>query len=441
MNSGTPSVELPAAGATSPRQSGPLVWHPAIRALFWLDNWAVFAGYTAVVWQFLATGDFYFIANLVPMLARVAWLLLALALLFVVLLVFEFWWSLVLHARRQYARPAAIRLILVESLVVSVPLALYAWFVTWALGRAYRLVPGWTGGLLRTPKSKPSWLVALLLTALSAWLLWEVGGMLRVAVRKFSTTLRLLGAKRFLKGLLIMALLRLRQPRKDFFQQAPGIGLLPWLAVCVVLYAEISFVVFAWVLPVLVLAYGLMHQISMVRPPAWLFLGTSTFASFRLFHDLRATWWPRDGVTLLDREGREGSSYYVAEAAYRVRQGSFGHRFFNNPAAPRVWSLRTRPALWEHTVWLLIQFVPVVIVDLQAASEYVRQEIKWLAEAGRLERAWFLASAGDQVSLPDGLPPELLAAVAERVVTEEELCAASWDRSGLRLGADTGSAV
>jgi len=438
MNTDSPSAELPTEGTTSPRQSGPLVWHPAIRALFWLDNWAVFAGYTAVVWQFLATGDFYFIANLVPMLARVAWLLLALALLSVVLLVFELWWSLVLHARKQYARPSALRLILVESLVVSVPLALYSWFVTWALGRAYRLVPGWTGGLLPTPKSKPSWLVALLLTLLSAWLLWNVVRMLQVTVRKSLTVLRLLGAARFCKGLLIMTLLRLRQPRKDFFQQAPGISLMPWLAVCVVLYVKIPIAVFAWVIPGLVLAYGLMHQISMVRPPAWLFLGTSTFASFRLFHDLRATWWPRDGVTLLDREGREGSSYYVAEASYRVRQGSFGHRFFNNPATPRVWSLRTRPALWEHTVWLLIQCAPVIVVDVQTASEYVQQEIKWLAEAGHMEKTWFLAAEDGQASVPEDLPPAVLAG---RVVTEEQLYGASWDRSGLRLGADTGSAA
>jgi hypothetical protein len=447
MNTETRSQDASPEGAGNNQHPGPLVWHPEIRALFWLTDWTFLAVCAAIVWQFLATGGFPAFEDPRSTGALAAWLAIALALLGVVLLGIKLWWSLLLDARREYGESVAIRLILVESLVVLLLLGLYIWFASWVLDHVWTLLPGSSRSLTPVksmPRVAPTWLAAVFLTSLSGLLLWVLVYMLRASVWKYWYSFRMLGLARLAKGVLVMTLLRFREPRKAFFLQAPFVSLMPWLALCAALYAKMPIAVFCWVIPALLLGCAVTQGIKALTPPTWLFLGASNFESLRVFHNLRRRWGRRFGVTLLDLEGSEGNAYYFAEANEMVRRGSFGHRFFTNPATPRVWSLRTRPAFWEHTVLLLIDLVPVVVVDARTVSDHVRQESEWLSAPERIGKAWFLGAADgraaalvDLLSVPNSFRATVLASLTDRVVTEQILYATSWDRSGLHRVTDT----
>lgn len=425
--------------------AGPLVWHPAIRAILWLKDWIFFALCTAVIWEFLMTGGFRLFEASETTLVLTVWIIAALLLISVLILPLELWWQLVGHARREYDQSVASRIVAVESALILVLVLLYLWFVTWVLGYAWEFLLGsgdHFAAATMKPKTSTTWTTAILLTLLTGVLVWIVWKLLYASVSKYLLSLRMFGILKVLKGILIMVLLRLRQPRKDFFIQAPLISYMPWLAVCVALYASIPFAVFNYLIPMMLLGGIVAHGLDMVTPPMWLFLGSSTQESFRVFHNVRRIWRWRTGVTLIDREGNEGSTYYYAEAAYRVQQGSVAHRFFTNPATPRAWSLRTRGELWEQTVLLLIDYVPVIIVDVRAGSYPVEKELAWLATPERLDKAWFLGT--DEGFAPaineimTKLTKEqqaLLKSQINRVIAESDFYTAEWDKNGLQIEA------
>jgi len=94
---------------------------------------------------------------------------------------------------------------------------------------------------------------------------------------------------------------------------------------------------------------------------------------------------------------------------------------FHDPTVPRVWSLRTRPNLWAATVLLLIDYAPVVVVDLRYPSQAVWHEAQALAQRALLGKTWFLIrDDGPHPTFADALRPEA------RLVNEVDLAALSY---------------
>jgi hypothetical protein len=180
----------------------------------------------------------------------------------------------------------------------------------------------------------------------------------------------------------------------------------------------------------------------LLLPPTWVFLGRSHFDSFITFDVLRYSW--PFGVTLLDRDNSEWHRYYYQHAGYLSRRGFVAASFMNNPRTPRVWSLRSRGALWESTVAHLMELAPIIVVDARAESYYIYDEVLWLAELEWIDKALILGSGEGIAAAVDAaldwaerdgvrLPPGAGAALAGRIVTEEQLYAAAWTVSGLQL--------
>lgn len=42
--------------------------------------------------------------------------------------------------------------------------------------------------------------------------------------------------------------------------------------------------------------------------------------------------------------------------------------------------------MWQHTVLVLMDFVPLIVVDVRGDSDIVRDELGWLAQPGRVEK-------------------------------------------------------
>jgi hypothetical protein len=422
-----------------------LVWHPAIRALGWVKDWIVWAAFAGVLWEALAVG----LGPTSPgsVVARTVLICAALLCAVVPLFLLHNWLSIVQRVRKEYpVRWFSTGVILVVTAVMLTIAALYGWLVQWTFVRLWP--PGWRLGQDIPPyewsrASMPIWVGVPVLAGAIAFAFV----LLRPLGPKHARVWRLLGSRRALAGYGIMALLRFRQPRKDFFAQAPLFREVPWFAVASVIYDVQPLGIVSQPLAFLVATISLAHGLDLLLPPAWLFLGRSHFDSFRTFDRLRFH-WPVFGVTLLDRDSKEWHAYYFAAAEAMARRGSLAARFMNKPGTPRVWSLRSRGELWESTVALLMRLAVVVVVDARVKSYYVFDEVLWLAELHWIDKAWLLGEPDRTAPALDGalawaeednvaLPPGTDARLAARVVTEEQLYSASWTASGLRIaGAD-----
>ena len=305
-------------------------------------------------------------------------------------------WLTILHRlRRDY--PANFAMLGCGVVPVFLVIGgLYAWLARWPFGwitgvvrRAAAIIPVYETGHL------PIWLgiVALVTVAIVAFVL------LRPLVPRHLLVSRVYGLKKTLWGYGVMTILRLRQPRRDFFAQAPLIRDVRVLAVAAVLFEAVQPRLIAWPLATLLVAASVGMSLHLLLPPVWVFLGRSNFDSFRSFDRLRDS-WRQFGVTLLDRDSREWIDYYFTRATEQARRGVITARFMNKPKTPREWSLRSRGDLWESTVALLMKLASVVVIDVRAKSYYVYDEVLWVAELNWMDKVWLLGN-------PDGTAPAL----------------------------------
>jgi hypothetical protein len=453
----------------------------------WLLFWTIFAASTGLVWEGLATGG----VTLWATLARAVLVLAALALTVPVLVGVEIWWRILglgnpeIWARRDDSDRFARRLTPAVCLAMFVPLALYVGLAGWALHLAWppllawfkhlgplppgdeppvtwmaiALLPLMAPGFVRHPAT---WGLGLAVTAAgvvwdrlttggvafvpalerAAWVLLTLAAVrnlplkLSSAARRHVECLRILGTARFFKGVLLMALIRFWQPRRDFFMQAPVISDMPWFAACVLLYAFIPIPFFAWAVPLALVVNLLVWAVDKVAPPAWLFLASTRYDSFLVFQKLRWA-WGRNGVTLLDRNSAEGVAFYAAWRQAVDRADPAAEGLFWDPGVPRIWNLRTRPEHWEFAVLLLIDYVTAVVVDVRGSSDHLTQELIWLAVPERTEKAWFLVDDDGSRAGLDGAELEeheqavLAETVARHTVTLDRLLSMTWDRSGI----------
>jgi hypothetical protein len=273
-------------------------------------------------------------------------------------------------------------------------------------------------------RPQPNWMYWLGLTGVTILLAYFVVLYAVNTSRNYKRSLRGLGVRRFLRGLPLMILLRLRQPRRDFFVNTPVIGELPIYAVAAGLAAVIPIPFFAVALPSLLAAAVAIVMLDRLRPPTLLFLGASEFDAFRVFYNLQQVWGPT-AVTLLDRENEGGRQLYELQRAEWSRENGMPRGLFHDPTIPRVWSLRTRPNLWARTVLQLIDYAPVVVADLRYPSEAVWHEVRALAQQELLGKTWFLIhDDGPHPAFADALPPDA------RLVNEVDLAALSY-RGGM----------
>lgn len=392
---------------------------PAIHRTLWVERWVFFAICTAVVVELLATSSSELFTAPLRLVAR--WAIVLAVLAFAVPLVFavEFWWSLVLHARRNYAPDVARKLIRVESAVIGICVAVYATAVFLLLRWLWRVLERWSHSLSVTlpPRAGVGWVGTIGLIAVVVFLALWVAGTGYLTLSTYARSVRILGVRRALRGVAMMLLLRARQPRRAFFQQVPVIADMLPLSIGVVAYAFIPSAPFAAAIGLLIPMAHASVSLSYIRPPTWLFLGASEYEGFAAFRKLRLA-WDVTAVTLLDHTNDDGRAFYDAERSHWSRFPLLPKGLFYNPTVPRVWSLRTRPHLWGHTVVLLIDYVTRVVVDVRHMSDYVREELVWLAEPGRIEKSWFIVGDG-------GLTPELAALIPSaahaRALTEEAL--------------------
>lgn len=438
----------------SPHEAAPkLIWHPAIRALGWVKDWCLFALSLAMTWELFASGTMGSdsIGRITAMAPAIA---VALAMLIVVVFVVEVWGSLAQHARRNYPARFAIGLIYFYSVVAV------------AFIGPYLLLLGWVLKLLSGPFARLGHVVEATLTSLfsdtrefqaisrwkvSVWLAYLVffSAVLlvillhRLLLSKCRYAHQLYGTWKFFRGMGLMMMLRCRQPRKDFFVQAPIVGQMHWFALAAVLHAIMPPPFFSWAVPLVVVVSVFANAINYLIPPAWFFLGRSQHESFLTFDKLYHG-WRVFGVTMLDRDSRAWHDYYFALANQLAQSG---HRFahlMNRPRTPRVWSFRSRDAIWELTAMQLMKYVKVVVIDVRSESFYIFNEVHWLAELRLVHKTWYV---GEDDGSDNGLTGALAWGRDEglsidtattdqmraRVITEKQLCDSKWDDAGLKI--------
>ncbi len=321
----------------------------------------------------------------------------------------EMWWRGVQRARREYDRRFAATFIRFGTAVTLLMAAIYSALVIWLLRWMWRSLARLAATIdplhiVERPKVGASWVVGLL--AATALLAWWAARSLYPTVRNYRVCIRELGLGHTLRGVAMMVLLRLRQPRRSFFRMTPVIADMLPFALCAGLYEVVPIASFAAPMAFLAASIVIAMSLDRIRPPTWLFLGTSDYEAFWVFDDLRHNW----GVTalcLLDRGSEKGYMFYQAEREMWARERRMPVGIFYDPSQPRVWNVRTRPDMWEHTVLLLIDYVPRIVVDLRQPSEFVLEEVKWLSEPSRIEKTLFLFDE------ETGLLPEYAAVIPE----------------------------
>lgn len=97
---------------------------------------------------------------------------------------------------------------------------------------------------------------------------------------------------------------------------------------------------------------------------------------------------------------------------------------FYNPGTARIWSLRTRPHVWQTALRLLAAFVPVIVVDRRQPSDIVQFEVDWLKRRGFLDKVYMVGS-------PENGETAEHSATRLTVVDEATLIASQWSHAGL----------
>jgi len=333
----------------------------------------------------------------------------------------EFWFQGLQHARREYDRDFGKKYVQFLTVLLLAATGLYTLLPAWLLRRLWRSLARRAAkidplDIGERPKVHAAWGLPLL--AACAAIAWFAGLMVYVTIRNYRTCVRELGVRHTLRGMAMMILLRLRQPRHEFFRITPVVSDMFPLAICVFLYEIVPIRGFAAPLALLAASVQIATSLDRVRPPTWFYLGASDYEAFWVFDDLRRN-WDVTALCLLDRGGEEGWKFYLAEQERWQKEGRGYARAFFNPRAPRIWNVRTRPDMWEHTVLLLIDYTPLIVVDLRRPSPYLLQEVKWLTEPSRIGKTLFLYDERE------GLLPEYAAVIPEsardRVLTGPEL--------------------
>jgi len=256
-------------------------------------------------------------------------------------------------------------------------------------------------------------------------LLWRMG-----TINRIRFALRLYGSARFFLKMAIMGFLRAFAPAKDFFTFVPVFRSLPTLALAAFMWADAPDKLAGTISVSCLGLIALVYTLTDVNPPTWLFLSASDFRSFQVFRILRIGWFPRGGITLLDRFGSAHLAAYTAERQVMERLGGVVGAMatlYTRPRYPRVWSIRARDSAWEPVLLTLLRMVPLVVVDVRGESRQVVRELRTILHYGWVQKTVLIGeTAGDAAQLHEILRAEGGERFGERIVTEDMLRAAVW---------------
>lgn len=359
-----------------------LAWHPAVEWLLWIITWLIFSAAAAINWEYLATWRL----DGPAIVARTIWIAVAIfCLLFVVFLVdllgglAQETWDRYRGVENETLRRISYTVLLGLFLFIAIP---YLWFVGWVLEQISPAIGNFVESLGAIPFEPVShgipysgtailstWLVSIVV---SGWLAWRT--LVRFRGNPFypyQGSSRVLGWKKLLLGIAMMIYLRSLGPRRDLRIQWPVFSYALFGAMIIVLHEIIPVTVFSWLIPLLIVVNSVPYLVSTIAPPIWLFLGTSGYQSAQTFSNLRNK-WQYHGVNLLDRDHPGAVHFY-----HHWRSG-LGPRIFFDPSIPRIWSIRTRPRVWQTAFRFLSAYVQWVIVDQRDESEIVDFEMAWL---------------------------------------------------------------
>ena len=194
-----------------------LVWHPAIRALGWVKDWIVWATFVAVLWEFASIGldPVTRVISFGSVVIRLGVVCAALVGLVIPIYLFHTWlWAVQLIRKNHPVLWFSAMVITTVTAIVLVIGGMYGWMIQWMFHWLWPLLNELADRSERYELPNiPIWIMFALLAAEIpvAFLL------LRPIAPKHLRLWRLLGSKRALKGYGVMVILRLRQPRKDFF--------------------------------------------------------------------------------------------------------------------------------------------------------------------------------------------------------------------------------
>ncbi len=411
-----------------------LVWHPAIRAMAWICRWTWWSLCLSFV---VGAVEAEWLPNfrLGETCARALMILAWIAALYLPL---DFAHGLVYRYRRLFEGTGRRiwPLVLRSFAVVAVPYAGIVAIALHYLGASLSSLRDL--GVLPLGHFEPHGVVGQVIAVLAAAglaaLLWQACA---IEWRKHRNVVMSLGTRRLLRGYALMTLMRLRQNRRDFFEQAPLISNVRACVFAVVVHEWARGTGMANALVVLVLLNSILRTADELCPPLWLFLGRSTFEGYRLFTTLQHT-WRKPCVNLLDRASDEWFKYYLHWKESWRRAGSRLAFLPTNPKGSRAYSIRPRGDLWVQAAWNFMDFVPVVVIDGRTGSVHIDDEIVWAVTGGILGKVWLvcaddgdvpaLRSAADWVATDHvNMPVDWLEAVSARVVTEAELRDRDWD--------------
>jgi hypothetical protein len=218
------------------------------------------------------------------------------------------------------------------------------------------------------------------------------------AAQRWYATLRVLGARRSLSGAALMWQIRTKRPFRSGGAEVrlwpihPTVPVLFELQVfflaLLLVYSVKDWYTVAAILrdPVMIYAviWALARASESVLPPCLLYLGVSEPGQFKqLRYYVNSRSWL--AVSAIDQENPEVNSGDRPMAALRSIPGLrlFGIIPFQRR---RLESIRTSDDLWESSVRLLIDFVPLIVADLRSYSAIVNNELLWVLQARATER-------------------------------------------------------
>jgi hypothetical protein len=263
----------------------------------------------------------------------------------------------------------------------------------------------WTGVIwwLAAGKASASPLLQVLV-AIGQWAIalalvyWAARSTKRALV-DLHRTWRLLGGAASLRGLWLMTKLVYRSPFR-YIWYAPGLSFVFPLGIAAMIHFYGSWSLAKIViLTALGFLCGVFIPMVKLAPPIVLWLSSSGYESFRVMKNLMKI-VPNGVKTLIDQTSPDVLANYDAHYTAPLQSAAWASPLLLRPGAPHFESVRTRTHLWVRTVLDLLDFSPIVVVDLRFLTPAVLQEIDWVTAPSYAYKALFL--------VPDGsvVPPE-----------------------------------
>ena len=257
------------------------------------------------------------------------------------------------------------------------------------------------------------------------------------AAGRWTTTIWVLGVRRAISGAAIMWSIRSERPFHAGGDQAlfrwpirPTVPLFfefqVFAAALIFLYSvDASMLGRALTAPMIIAAaiWAVAHAAESVIPPCLVYLGVSEPGQFENFRYLASSrrWLAMSALDQGDPSVGGGDtaseSFFLSLLPNRIRGVPLGLLFQRR----RLESIRTSDDVWESAIRRLIDFVPLIVVDLRSHSAIVSNEFAWALEAGAASRLVVITRNDGISSVDFDLEPlgQSLSSMVRTVIEDE----------------------